>query len=76
MAISRYWQKWGKTSADKVMGKTFALDGEFHKGKLYCDECCTGDRCEGDCGRVFRDNCSYCLGEGVFNLNEKSSQAH
>lgn len=57
--VSRYWQYHGKTENDKREGRVFRTSD----GRLMCDECCNGDRCD-DPAHVSRESCPFCLGTG------------
>lgn len=64
--VSCYWRAHGKTPADKRSdGRTFPLSD----GRLGCNECCTGDRCD-DRSHHSRDNCPYCLGSNLIPESE------
>lgn len=59
--VSEYWQRMGRTEADKRPGKTFKRSD----GVLACDECCTGMITQIECDHFDRQSCPYCLGTGV-----------
>lgn len=64
--VSCYWYFHGKTSVDKRPGRTF----ESSTGRLMCDECCNGDRCD-DPSHFSRESCPYCLGSGTNATTQK-----
>jgi hypothetical protein len=67
--VSSYWKKWG--NFDKKEGNTWVRSD----GSLGCAECCIRDLCDRpDCSRYERDECPFCLGEGInATVNELNS---
>lgn len=61
MRMSKYWQnilkKENAEISDLREGRTF----DWYNGKLGCNECCNGDRCDDPTHRS-RESCPYCLG--------------
>lgn len=59
---SKYWINALRTDTVTVDRLQFGRTYESN-GKLYCDECCNGDRCDDPTHRR-RESCPYCLGTG------------
>ena len=55
---------------EKKKGRTWSDSG----GKLHCNECCNGDRCD-DSSHYYRPNCPYCLGTGINASTEPTEES-
>jgi hypothetical protein len=65
--VSEYWQRQGRTEADKRPGKIW---GPRSDGSYGCNECCTGDRCD-DTSHFDRQSCPFCMGTGTNAITEE-----